>query len=381
MPTSAAKPPAAIPKAPCIPNELPLADLDWRRLLPLTGRANAALARYDGMLQTLPNPAVLLSPITVNEAVLSSRIEGTQATLDEVLEFDAGIVGPEARRGDIEEVVNYRVAVQIAEQALADRPLSLSLVKSVHQRLMQGVRGRDKNPGAFREDQNWIGRSGEPIEKARFIPPNPVVLPQVLESWEAYLGRKDEDPILQTAIAHAQFEILHPFKDGNGRIGRMLIPLLLYQRGALSSPMFYMSEYLEAHRDVYYDRLLAITDDGDWQGWLEFFVEALVAQAENNLSKVRQIRDLYDDMRRKVVDLTHSQFAMAAVDAFFARPIIPAPEFARVAGFNNRVTANGMLRHLEGAGLIRKVRAGSGRVPAIYTLPNLLNITEGRPVL
>lgn len=376
-----AQPSTGPAKFPFLPDELPLGNLNWRRLLLLTGRANAALARYDGMLQTLPDPAVLLSPMTVNEAVLSSRIEGTQTTLDEVLQFDAGIKGSEARRGDLEEVINYRVAVRVAEQALAERPLSRSLIKSVHQRLMQGVRGRDKNPGAFREDQNWIGRFGEPIEKARFVPPNPMVLPQALENWETYLGLTDEDPILQTAVAHAQFEILHPFKDGNGRIGRMLIPLLLYQRRALSRPTFYMSEYLAAHRDVYYDRLLAITDTGDWQGWLEFFVEALVAQAENNLSKVRQMRDLYDDLRRKVVDLTHSQFAMAAVDAFFARPVIQAPEFARAAGFKNRVTANNMLRQLEGAGLIRRIRTGSGRVAAIYTLPNLLNITEGRPIL
>lgn len=370
-----------MPIEPCKPDSLPLADLNWRRLLPLVGRANAALARYDGMLQTLPNPGVLLSPITVNEAVLSSRIEGTQATLDEVLEFDAGIEAPENRRGDIEEVTNYRVAVQIAEAELDRRPLSLSLVKSVHQRLMQGVRGRDKAPGAFREDQNWIGRPGAPLERARFVPPSPLVLAQALENWEAYLGNEDEDPIIQAAISHAQFEILHPFKDGNGRIGRMLIPLVLYQRRALSRPMFYLSEYLEAHRDEYYDRLLAITDDGDWQGWIEFFTTALVAQAESNLDKVRRIRDLYEEMRRRFVEVTHSQFAMAAVDTFFARPVIRATDFRRLAGFNTRVTANNMLRQLEGAGLIQRMREGNGPIPAIYALPELINITEGRAVL
>jgi Fic family protein len=369
-----------VSKAPCIPDELPLADLDWRKLLPLVGRANAALARYDGMLQTLPDAGVLLSPITVNEAVLSSRIEGTQATLDEVLEFDAGIAAPENRRGDIEEVSNYRIAVQIAEGALAERTLSLSLIKSVHQRLMQGVRGRDKTPGAFRVDQNWIGRTGDPIEKARFVPPNPLLLQQALEAWEVYLGRSDEDPIIHAAVAHAQFEILHPFKDGNGRIGRMLIPLLLYQRRALSRPMFYLSEHLEAHRDTYYDRLLAITDERDWQGWVEFFIEAVTVQAESNLAKVRDIRDLYDDMRRRFLAVTHSQFAVGAVDAFFARPVISATAFREMVGFNTRVTANAMLRQLEAEGLIRRLREGAGPTPAIYTLPQLINITEGRPV-
>jgi Fic family protein len=368
-------------KVPCVPDDLPLNNLNWRALLPATGRANAALARYDGMLQTLPNPAVLLSPITVNEAVLSSRIEGTQATLDEVLEFDAGLESADARKGDIEEISNYRVAVQIAEQTLTERPLSLSLIKSVHQRLMQGVRGRDKEPGAFRKDQNWIGRAGDPIEKARFIPPSPLILEQCLGHWETYLRQEDEDPIIQTAVAHAQFEILHPFKDGNGRIGRMIIPLLLYQRRALSRPMFYLSEYLEAHRNEYYDRLLAITDDGDWQGWIDFFVAAVIAQAESNLSKVRAIRDLYEEMRRRFVEITRSQFAMAAVDTFFKNPIIQAPRFAEAAGFNNRVTANNMLRQLADENLIVRLREGGGRVAAVYALPQLINITEGRAVL
>ncbi|QCI79010.1 hypothetical protein E6W36_03690 [Hankyongella ginsenosidimutans] len=150
---------------PCHPDSLPLSDLRWREILPLVGRANASLARYDGMLQTLPNSAILLSPITANEAVLSSKIEGTQATLDEVLEAEAGLIISETRRGDIEEIGNYRAAVSIAEAALLHRPITLSLIREVHQRLLKGVRGRDKMPGKFRDDQNWIGRRGDPIEK------------------------------------------------------------------------------------------------------------------------------------------------------------------------------------------------------------------------
>jgi Fic family protein len=160
----------------------------------------------------------------------------------------------------------------------------------------------------------------------------------------------------------------------------MLIPLLLYQRGALSRPMFYLSEYLEAHRDIYYDRLLAITEQNDWQGWLEFFIEALTVQAESNLAKVRQVRDLYEEMRRRFVEVTHSQFSMAAVDAFFSRPVINATDFRQAAGFNTRVTANTMLRQLEAEGLIRRLREGAGPTPAIYAMTQLMNITEGRPV-
>lgn len=365
---------------PCIPDTLPLADLDWRSILPLVGNANACLARYDGMLQTLPNPNILLSPITANEAVLSSRIEGTQATLDEVLEAEAGLTVAESRRGDIEEITNYRAAVRQAEAALEDRPLSLSLIKSVHQQLLQGVRGRDKTPGKFRDDQNWIGRRGDPIERARFVPPNPVVLLAELESWEEYINRSDEDPLLQTTLAHAQFEILHPFRDGNGRIGRMLIPLILYKRRALSRPMFYMSEYLEQHRDQYYDQLLAITNEGDWHGWIVFFLNGLISQAESNLNKVRSIRELYEGTKHRVIDLTHSQFAMGAVDAFFESPIISSTRFAQRSGFANRVTANNMLRQLEANGVITRLREGSGRTSAIYALVDLINVAEGRTV-
>lgn len=366
--------------SPCVPDDLPLDNLRWREMLPLVGRANAALARYDGMLQTLPNSAILLSPITANEAVLSSKIEGTQATLDEVLEAEAGLVVSETRRGDIEEINNYRAAVSIAEAALAHRPITLSLIREVHQQLLHGVRGRDKAPGKFREDQNWIGRRGDPIERARFVPPSPLALNVVLEEWQRYIGLTTEDPVLQTAVAHAQFEIIHPFKDGNGRIGRMLIPLVLYQRQALSRPMFYMSEYLEAHREEYYDRLLGITDNKNWHGWITFFLQGIVEQAEANLAKVRNIRDLYEETRKAVVELTHSQYAMAAVDVFFTRPIISGTAFAEAASFNNRVTANNMLRQLEADGLITRIREGSGRTPAIYAMPRLINIAEGKPV-
>ncbi len=365
---------------PCIPDKLPIDELDWRAILPKVGKANAALARYDGMLQTLPNPAILLSPMTANEAVLSSKIEGTQATLDEVLEADAGIATSELRKGDIEEISNYRSAVGIAEAALEERDITLSLIREVHQRLLQGVRGRDKAPGQFREDQNWIGRRGDPIERARFVPPNPVVLKTELSNWEAYLALQDEDPILQTAIAHAQFEILHPFKDGNGRIGRMLIPLLLYKRNTLSRPMFYMSEYLEDHREEYYDGLLAITERGAWQNWIDFFVDAMIIQAESNLEKVRLIRNLYDETQRRVVNITHSQFSMATVNALFERPVISSTMFADSAGFNNRVTANNMLRQLEADSVITRIREGGGRTPAVYAFLELVNIAEGRDI-
>ena len=342
------------------------------------GKGNAAIARYDGMLQSLPNPGVLLSPITVNEAVLSSRIEGTQATLDQVLEFDAGLQGAERRQGDIEEVSNYRIAVQIAELALQDRPLSLSLIKEVHQRLMQGVRGRDKAPGRFREDQNWIGRPGDTIERARFVPPSPLLLPAALQAWEAFIQSDAEDPVIQAAIAHAQFEILHPFKVGNGRIGRMIIPLLLYQRRALSAPMFYLSEYLEAHRDEYYDRLF-----GDHRRRRLARLDGILHQRRRHPGG--------SQFRQGPVDpgsLPGHANGFRRGDEITERApgggrLLQAPDhrcanLLRRAGFNNRVTANNILQRLVDARLIERIREGAGQRPSVYALTKLIDIADGR---
>ncbi len=359
---------------------LPVANLNWQKLMPLMSRANAALGRYDGLLRSLPNAEVLLSPITTNEAVLSSRIEGTQATLEEVMQQDGGVeVAPE-RQADMEEVLNYRSALFAAESALHHRPISLSIIKELHQSLMQGVRGQDKTPGQFRIDQNWIGRPGCAIEDARFVPPNPIVLPQALEGWAAYIASANDDPVLQIAIVHAQFEILHPFKDGNGRIGRMLIPLLLFQRGLLSRPMFYLSEYLESHREEYYDKLLLITDRGDWQGWIEFFTNGVILQADTNLNKAQKILALYNELKIRFIDATHSQYAIPALDAFFRKPIINSTDFATRSGISNRVTSNAILKTLTDLNLIQVFRSGAGRNPNIYILSDLLNIAEGRDV-
>jgi Fic family protein len=369
-----------MPKLPAIPHSLPVRDLDWQKLMPLISRANAALGRYDGLLRSLPNAAVLLSPISINEAVLSSRIEGTQATLEEVLQQDGGVEPAPERQADMEEVRNYRDALFAAEGALEHRPLSLSIIKEIHQKLMQGVRGQNKTPGQFRIEQNWIGRPGCTMEDARFVPPNPMVLIQALEAWEDYLSNDDDDPVLQIAVVHAQFEILHPFKDGNGRIGRMLIPLLLFQRGLLSRPMFYLSEYLESHREEYYDRLLQITEQGDWQGWIEFFTDGVISQADTNLDKAQKMLALYNKLKPQFIEATRSQFAVPALDAFFRKPIINSTDFAKRAGIANRVTSNAILKTLTDLGLIQVFRVGAGRSPHIYMISNLLNIAEGRDV-
>lgn len=364
---------------PYAPSPLPPAGIDLARLVTLVGEANAALARYDGLLQGMVNPAVMLSPLTNQEAVLSSKIEGTQATVEEVLEHEAGQEYDLHKQADIQEILNYRQAMSLAAEALQERPLRLALVRALHRILMDSVRGQDKGPGEFRNTQNWIGPHGCTLETATYVPPDPLQLPGHLDAWERYLEIDDVDPLLQTAVVHAQFEILHPFKDGNGRIGRLLIPLFLFGKGRLSAPMFYLSAYLEAHRPEYYARLAAITREDDWTGWISFFLTAVAEQAKTNIVRVRAILALYERMKSEVREITHSQHSAQLVDALFDRPIFRIGDLAGRAEIP-KPTAHALLKPLLEAGLLTQLREGAGRRAAILAFPELLNIAEGRPV-
>lgn len=356
----------------------PPESLDWPVLLPLIGPAAAAVARYDGILAAVPNPAVLLAPLTTQEAVLSSRIEGTQATMGEVLEFEAR---PEAtapeRRDDIQEVLNYRAAMREGERLLASLPLSQRVIKQVHEVLLSGVRGQHRAPGQYRRIPNWIGPPGSSIEDARFVPIGADRLPDAMSAWERYAHDDAPDRLVQLAVLHAEFEALHPFLDGNGRLGRMLVPLYLWQAGLIHRPMFYISAYFEARRDTYYERLLAVSRDDDWTGWCRFFLEAVRSQAEDNLGRARAILDLYEDMKRRVPEITRSQYAILAVDWIFAQPVFKTTDLVASAGIPDP-TARRILRLLRNAGVLRTVEPGRGRRPAVLAFDDLLSIAEGR---
>ena len=359
--------------------------LDWPRLVPLIGPANAALARYDGLVAAIPNASVLLSPLTTQEAVLSSKIEGTNVTMGEVLEIEAGADGDvdQPKRDDAEEVLNYRVALSFAANALEERPLSPHLLREAHALLLQGVRGRDKNPGAFRDEQNWIGPQACTMDQASFVPIPQEHLDSGLDTWAAYAAdRGQPDPLVQLALIHLEFEALHPFKDGNGRLGRMIIPLFLMQRGVLSSPSFYMSGYLEGRREEYVERMRAVSRTGAWTDWCSFFLEGLIEQAHQNQDRAQQIIALNTRMQREVAERTHSQFAGLAVDFIFSRPVFPTPVFVENSGIP-RESAQRLLRLLRDGDdpILRTIRPGSGRRPAILAFPELLNIAEGRNVL
>jgi Fic family protein len=366
---------------PYVPDHLPIASLDKAALFTAVGEANAALARYDGLLLSMVNPAVMLSPLTNQEAVLSSKIEGTQATVEEVLEYEAGDEeGSEDKRRDIQEILNYRKALMLAKESVAERPIRLALVREMHRLLMDSVRGANKEPGHFRKEQTWIGVPGCTIEEATFVPPSPLQLTNHLQAWEAYLESDDTDPIVQTAIAHAQFELLHPFKDGNGRIGRLLVPLYLYSKGRLTSPMFYLSAYLERNRDEYYARLRAISQQGDWTGWCAFFLRAVTAQAKQNSTILREIMALYEVTKVQIRDVTRSPHSAALVDALFDRPIFTAADIARRAGVP-KPTLHKLIKELLDEGVLQTVREAAGRRPAILTFAELLNTLERKKLV
>ncbi len=356
------------------PKDLPITDqIDWVSLISLIGKASYALAKYEGILQGIVNPLLLLSPLITKEAVISSKIEGTQATLEEVLEFEASSNAKADKYVDIKEIINYRQAVAYAVEQIEERPINLNLIKRIHFGLLDSVRGRDKARGKFRTIQNWIGSPGFPIEKARYVPPVPEVVPQSMSNLEHYIHYEEKDILVQLAIIHAQFEIIHPFLDGNGRVGRMLIPLFLVENKLLKHPVFYISSYLDENRDIYYDKLRNISKYEDWTGWITFFLEAVIAQAEKNTTVVQSILTLYEEMKEMIVIYTRSQFAIKALDMIFERPIFTPTQFIARSGIP-KASAMRMLTKLKEEDVLVNIREAKGRLPAILVSGNLMDI-------
>lgn len=362
--------------------KFPPKNLDLAPLISLIGSAREAVGRYDSLLSAIPNSDVMLSPLTTQEAVLSSRIEGTQATMGDVLGFEAGAADDlldDRKRGDIHEVINYRKAMREAADLLKKLPLCRRMIEALHSTLLEGVRGHDKHRGNFRDIQNWIGTS-EDIEEAKFVPIAPGdPLINGMSAWEKYVNGDEVDPLVQLAVIHAEFESLHPFIDGNGRIGRMIIPIFLFERKLLHAPMFYMSAYLEKHREEYYQRLRMVSAKNDWAGWCEFFLKAVEHQASSNESNVRSILDLYEKSKDRVIEITHSQHAIHALDYIFSQPVFNSTNF-RTGSSIPEATCRRILKLFADDGLLKIIKEPAGRRPAIYAFAELLNITEGRKI-
>jgi Fic family protein len=280
-----------------VPDALP-PRIEWtEQLVRGLSDADRAIGRLAGEGGRLPNPHLLIRPFIRREAVLSSRIEGTQATLGELLAAEAGAAVSRSP-ADLREVANYVTALEYGVRRLERLPLSLRLICELHAHLMEGVRGNQATPGEFRRSQNWIGAPGSTLANATYVPPPPHEMKECLDRFEKFLHERTLPPLVQIGLAHSQFEAIHPFLDGNGRVGRLLITLFLIERGVLPSPLLYLSAFFEATRQDYYGRLLGVTERGEWAAWLEYFFNGVARQSEDALDRAERINALLDRWRR-----------------------------------------------------------------------------------
>lgn len=337
------------------PTPLPPEDLELSAdLLANLSRADRALARLDGAASVLPDPDLFVFMYVRREAVLSSQIEGTQASLNDVLLAEAELQGAE-RRVPVEEVIRYIEALNFGIERLVELPVSLRLVREIHRSLMENGRGGQPNltPGEFRRSQNWIG--GTSPSNARFVPPPPDLMLEAIHEWEVYVHEGPPLPdLIQIALLHAQFETIHPFLDGNGRVGRLLVSLLLHERAILHRPLLYLSIYLKEHRDLYYDRLQAIRDRGEWEEWLHFFVDGVIEVAGEAYRTASEVLALRERDRARLAELgRRAGSASQLLDLLFRQPVVSVPLTAMVLGVA-RPTANSLVSSLEDMGLLRE---------------------------
>jgi Fic family protein len=336
--------------------------------------ADRAIGRLAGEGRRLPNPHLLIRPFVRREAVLSSRIEGTQATLGELLASEAGAV-VDRSPADLREVGNYVAALEYGVQRLKELPMSLRLVRELHARLMSEVRGNAATPGEFRRSQNWIGAPGCTLEDASFVPPPPELLMECLGAWERFLHDAGMPPLVHAALAHSQFETIHPFLDGNGRVGRLVITLLLISKGVLPSPLLFLSAFFEATRDEYYARLLAVTERGEWEEWLGYFFAGVANQSEDALDRIRRIDDLLVQWRERLARAP-SRLPAQALELFAENPFWTVGRMADRLGVAF-TTAQRAIDRLEAAGIV--TLEGEAKRNRVYRSGAILGVLEGPP--
>jgi Fic family protein len=325
-------------------------------MLSLLSRADQWIGRLDGAAQTLPNPELFVAMYVRREAVLSSQIEGTQSTLDDVLNYEIGGSQPDLPP-DVEEVVNYVNAMNYGLARLPGLPLSLRLIREIHGKLMDGVRGAEKSPGDFRISQNWIGAGELSIERARFVPPPPGELMSALGDFEGFLHDESLPVLMHCALAHAQFETIHPFLDGNGRVGRLLVTFLLCHRGVLRRPLLYLSHYLKAYRSEYYDRLMAVRETGDWEGWTKFFLRGCAETAEEATATAQAIVDLRERHRDLVQERDLGTNGLRLLEMLFRYPIVSV-NLTRDQLRLSFGWANKLIEQFESLGLLHETTGG-----------------------
>jgi Fic family protein len=347
--------------------------IDWTQSLAIAlANASTLVGKLAAEGRRLPNPHVLIRPFIRREAVYSSRIEGTQSTLGELLAAEAG-AAVERSPDDLREVGNYVVALEYGIQRLKSLPPSLRLVRELHEKLMAGVRGHHATPGEFRRTQNWIGRPGATLAQATFVPPPPESLSEHLSAWEKFLHDRMLPPLIQAALVHYQFETIHPFLDGNGRVGRLLITLGLCEREVLPTPLLYLSAFFEATRADYYGGLRGISERGDWSGWLQYFLNGVARQSEDALSRAERMNALLSGWRDQLAGDAGTKVALQLIELLGANPFVTprgAEQQLKLA-YNTIARAIGQL---EARGIVKEV-SGAKRDRA-YCAQALLDILE-----
>jgi Fic family protein len=355
-----------------LPPDPPIAVDD--EMVRLLSAADRSLGRLDGVASVLPNPDLFVAMYVRQEAVLSSQIEGTQSTLEDLIQFELGGDGNRLPR-DVEEVVNYVRAMNHGLNRLGELPLSLRLIREIHAELMAGVRGSHRSPGAFRVSQNWIGPAGSTLQNASFVPPPVPEMNEALGDLEHFLHDRDGLPVLLHAgIAHAQFETIHPFLDGNGRVGRLLITFLLCERAILQRPLLYLSHYFKAHRTEYYDRLTAIREEGSWEGWLKFFLRGVHEVSQSATDTARKILLLRESSRQVVTErLGSTPNAARLLDFIFHQPIVNVRSVERHLGCTY-ATANKLVEQFATIGILYEVTGA--RRNRLYRFTDYLSLFE-----
>ena len=321
----------------------------------LLSEADRALARLDGMTTVLPNADLFVAMYVKKEALLSSQIEGTQASLQGILQFEADMV-PTDDMNEVKEVINYIRAMDDGLARTSQGLFSLEILQDIHRILLKGTRGGKKEPGKIRTVQNWIGPRGSTLYSAAFIPPPPEKVPELLADLEAFIVADDRiPPLIKIGLVHAQFETIHPFIDGNGRMGRLFITFYLCRKGILARPLLYLSIYLKAHREEYYSLLQEIRFEGDWESWLKFFLRGIIEVSNEALANAREIITL----KEKLLDmLVHNNVgglsAVRLLDLLFSKPVVTVPDISSALGISHQ-PAYDLVNQFEKLGILKEI--------------------------
>lgn len=354
-----------------VPNPLP-PTINWNnQLVGALSRADFVLGKLAREGSKLPNPHLLMRPFITREAVLSSKIEGTHATIGEILAHNAG-VNLKQNPDDLQEVQNYITALDFGLKRLSELPLSLRLIKEIHEQLMQGVRGAHATPGEFRKSQNWIGPPGCNLNTAKFVPPPVDQLLDCLGEFENFLHNRQLPPLIHIALCHYQFEAIHPFLDGNGRVGRLLIGILLIEQEMLPSPLLYLSAFFEATRDEYYRQLFNVSSNGSWHDWLIYFLNGVAMQSEDALSRAMRINNLLNKWKLQVAS-TISTVPVDIVEHFAINPYLTIKKIAEELEIAYSTAERGV-RKLANENIIQQI--GDNKRDKVYCATEILTILE-----